>query len=154
VECPFCKSINIRVLESRTSDDSTSIRRRRECIDCNERFTTYERVEFTPIIVVKKSGSREIYSRDKLLQSIVRACSKDQIETTVLDEIIDRVEKLVYRNYSREIPSSDLGEMLMAELKKSEPMAFLRYASIFKRINSLDEFLQELNNIQKTLSNV
>ncbi len=140
--------MNIKVLESRTSDDNTSIRRRRECVDCNERFTTYERVEFNPIVVVKKSGSKEIYSRNKLLKSIVRACSKGQISTETLDSILEKVEKQMYRNYSREIPSSDLGEIVMGELKKLEPMAFLRYASIFKRINSLEEFLQELNHIQ------
>lgn len=152
MDCPFCKSINIKVLESRTGDDRSSIRRRRECLDCHERFTTYERIEFNPIVVIKRSGSKEIYSRDKLLQSIVRACRKDQFDTSTLDEILSRVEQTIQKNYSREILSSELGQIVMDELKRSEPMAFVRYASIFKRIDSVEEFLEELNNIKKTES--
>jgi transcriptional repressor NrdR len=147
VECPYCRSEDSKVLESRSADDSRSIRRRRECLTCLKRFTTYERVELTPIIVIKRSGSREVYSRDKLLASIVRSSSKAQISALTIDAIVDRVEALMYQDFPREINASLIGQMVMDELKKIDPMAYLRYASIFKKINSISEFLDEMNDL-------
>ena len=147
MECPYCRSEDSKVLESRSADDSRSIRRRRECLTCLKRFTTYERVELTPIIVIKRSGSREVYSRDKLLASIVRSSSKAQISALTIDAIVDRVEALMYQDFPREINASLIGQMVMDELKKIDPMAYLRYASIFKKINSISEFLDEMNDL-------
>jgi transcriptional repressor NrdR len=151
LRCPFCKSENLKVLESRSADDDRSIRRRRECIECEQRFTTYERVEFNPMIVTKKSGSKEIYSREKLVSSIVRSCSKSQITAITIDSIVDQVEATMYQRYSREVPSSALGSMVMAELKIQDPMAYIRYASIFKKINSIGEFIDEMKNLEDSV---
>lgn len=148
MECPFCRSQESKVLESRSADDSRSIRRRRECIDCQKRYTTYERVEFTPIIVIKKSGSKEVYSRDKLLASIVRSCSKAQISAMTIDEIVDRVEATMYQDFPREVPATLIGNMVMEELKRVDPMAYMRYASIFKNINSISEFVEEMRGLE------
>ncbi len=151
MRCPFCKSENLKVLESRSADDDRSIRRRRECIECQQRFTTYERVEFNPMIVIKKSGSKELYSRDKLISSIVRSCSKSQITALTIDSIVDQVESTMYQRYNREVPSSALGSMVMSELKIQDPMAYIRYASIFKKINSIGEFIDEMKNLEDTM---
>jgi len=149
VECPYCRSEDSKVLESRSADDSRSIRRRRECLACLKRFTTYERVELTPIIVIKRSGSREVYSRDKLLASIIRSSSKAQISALTIDAIVERVEARMYQDFPREINASLIGQMVMEELKKIDPMAYLRYASIFKKINSISEFVEEMNSLNE-----
>jgi transcriptional repressor NrdR len=153
VRCPFCHSEDLKVLESRSAEDERSIRRRRECIECSQRFTTYERVEFAPMIVVKNGGSKEVYSREKLVSSIIRACSKSQISALTVDKIIDKVESSMYQDFTREIPSRDLGEMVMKELKSIDPMSFLRYASIFKKINSISEFIEEISLIEERIIN-
>ena len=149
MECPYCRSEDSKVLESRSADDSRSIRRRRECLTCLKRFTTYERVELTPIIVIKRSGSREVYSRDKLLASIVRSSSKAQISALTIDSIVERVEARMYQDFPREINASLIGQMVMEELKQIDPMAYLRYASIFKKINSISEFIDEMNSLNE-----
>lgn len=148
MQCPFCQSEQLKVLESRSADDGGSMRRRRECLDCEQRFTTYERVEFSPIIVIKRSGSKEVYSRDKLISSIIRSCSKSEISALTIDAIVDCVETAMYKEYSREIPSSSLGAMVLCELKTREPMAYIRYASIFKNFNSVSEFLDEISQLE------
>ncbi len=153
MRCPFCHSEDLKVLESRSAEDERSIRRRRECIECSQRFTTYERVEFAPMIVVKNGGSKEVYSREKLVSSIIRACSKSQISALTVDKIIDKVESSMYQDFTREIPSRDLGEMVMKELKSIDPMSFLRYASIFKKINSISEFIEEISLIEERIIN-
>lgn len=152
MRCPFCQSEQLKVLESRSADEGGSMRRRRECIDCEQRFTTYERVEFSPMIVIKRSGSKEVYSRDKLISSMVRSCSKSEISALTIDSIVDSVEAEMYKAYGREIPSVALGEMVMQVLKQREPMAYVRYASIFKNFNSVAEFLDEIQKLDnKTL---
>ncbi|MDA0772222.1 MAG: transcriptional regulator NrdR [Cyanobacteria bacterium] len=147
MQCPFCESEQLKVLESRSADDGGSMRRRRECLECEQRFTTYERVEFSPMIVTKRSNSKEVYSRDKLISSIVRSCSKSEISALTIDHIVDIVETQMYKEYGREIPSTALGAMVMAQLKIREPMAYIRYASIFKNFNSVSEFLDEIQNL-------
>ncbi|MBT6844062.1 MAG: transcriptional repressor NrdR [Candidatus Melainabacteria bacterium] len=147
MQCPFCESEQLKVLESRSADDGGSMRRRRECLECEQRFTTYERVEFSPMIVTKRSNSKEVYSRDKLISSIVRSCSKSEISALTIDNIVDVVETQMYKEFGREIPSTALGGMVMAQLKIREPMAYIRYASIFKNFNSVSEFLEEIQNL-------
>jgi transcriptional repressor NrdR len=153
VRCPFCNSEALKVLESRSAEDQRSIRRRRECHDCTQRFTTYERVEFAPMLVLKNGGSKEVYSREKLVSSIVRSCSKSQISALTIDKIIDKVESFMYQDFTREIPSPELGEMVMKELKAIDPMSYLRYASIFKKINSISEFVEEMSLIEDQIIN-
>ena len=147
MQCSFCESEQLKVLESRSADDGGSMRRRRECLECEQRFTTYERVEFSPMIVTKRSNSKEVYSRDKLISSIVRSCSKSEISALTIDNIVDVVETQMYKEFGREIPSTALGGMVMAQLKIREPMAYIRYASIFKNFNSVSEFLEEIQNL-------
>ena len=147
MECPFCTRIDSRVLESRSTDDSRSIRRRRECSNCLKRFTTYERVEHIPMIVIKSGGSREVFSRDKLVSSIVRSCSKSQISALTIDEIVDDVESKMYKTARREINSTALGSLVMDSLKAADPVAYIRYASIFKKFSSIAEFIDEFKEI-------
>ncbi len=149
MQCPFCKSEDSKVLESRSAEDSRSIRRRRECLSCLRRFTTYERVELAPTIIIKNSGSREVYSREKLFNSIVRSCSKAQISGSMIDNVVDKVEGRIYQDFPKELESSKLGEMVLNELMKLDMVAYLRYASIFKKFNSVDEFVTELNDVLK-----
>lgn len=151
VECPFCKSEDSKVLESRSADDGRSVRRRRECLKCDERFTTYERVEVAPLLVIKKSGSKEFYSREKLFASIVRSCSKGQINALTIETIIDKVESQIYQSYSREISANFLGEIVMDELKMIDPMSYVRYASIFKKMHSIGDFIEELKALENSM---
>lgn len=148
VECPFCKSEDSKVLESRSAEDGRCVRRRRECLKCDERFTTYERIELAPLIVIKKSGSKEFFSREKLFASIVRSCRKGQINALTIEVIVDNVENKIHQNYCREIASATLGEIVMEELKFLDPMSYIRYASIFKNFNSVTEFIEELNILE------
>ena len=151
MRCPFCNSDNTRVLESRAIDEGASIRRRRECADCSKRFTTYERIEQSPIIVIKANGDKEVFARDKLLKSIVRACSKTQLSTLVIDGIVDDVESEIYKVYHREISSNELGEVVMKRLKVADALAYISYASIFKNFTSLVEFIDEIKELEDSL---
>ena len=151
MKCPFCNSDNTRVLESRAIDEGASIRRRRECGACSKRFTTYERIEQSPIIVIKANGDKEVFARDKLLKSIVRACSKTQLSTLVIDSIVDDVESEIYKVYHREISSNELGELVMRRLKDADALAYIRYASIFKNFTSLVEFIDEIKELEDSL---
>lgn len=153
MECPFCKFEDSKVLESRAAEDGRTVRRRRECLSCAERFTTYERVEMVPLLVIKKGGSKELYSREKLFASIVRACRKGQINALTVESIVDSVENRIYQCFSREIPAAILGEIVMEELKLIDPMSYIRYASIFKKINSISEFVEELKNLENSIVN-
>lgn len=139
------------MLESRAIDEGASIRRRRECGDCTKRFTTYERIEQSPIIVIKANGDKEVFARDKLLKSIVRACSKTQLTTLVIDGIVDDVESEIYKVFHREISSNELGELVMKRLKAADALAYIRYASIFKNFTSLVEFIDEIKELEDSL---
>ena len=151
MRCPFCNSDNTRVLESRAIDEGASIRRRRECADCSKRFTTYERIEQSPIIVIKANGDKEVFARDKLLKRIVSACSETQLSTLVIDGIVDDVESEIYKVYHREISSNELGEVVMKRLKVADALAYIRYASIFKNFTSLVEFIDEIKELEDSL---
>lgn len=151
MDCPFCSSQDTRVLESRSTEDNKSIRRRRECGDCVKRFTTYERIEFSPMIVAKISGSKEVYSRDKLIESIIRSCSKSQLTALTIDSIIDQVEAEMYKSNRREINSAALGNMVMDVLRAADPIAYLRYASIFKKFATVNEFISEIKGFEDDL---
>ncbi len=151
MECAFCSSKDTKVLESRSTEDNTSIRRRRECGACEKRFTTYERIEFTAMIVSKSSGSKEVYSREKLISSIVRSCSKSKISAVMIDSIVDQVEAEMYSTNRREISASLLGKLVMDALKERDALAYLRYASIFKKFSSVTEFIEEIKSLEDKL---
>ncbi|EKE04370.1 MAG: hypothetical protein ACD_20C00085G0027 [uncultured bacterium] len=145
--CPFCGYENSKVLESRTTAEKSSIRRRRECERCQQRFTTYEKIEFSPLLVLKRNGSREEYSREKLFNSVLTACSKCDIHVEIIDEIITDIETSV--SGKREISSFYLGEKLLEALKDLNQIAYVRYLSVFKRIKTLDELLTELKEYRE-----
>ncbi len=148
--CPFCNSENSRVLESRTTEEGTSIRRRRECENttCNKRFTTYERIEVMPVLVVKRSGEREPYSREKLRAGVVRACEKTLINATQIDNVIEVIENELAKQGKREVNSSVLGKLVLNELKDLDQIAYVRFASVYRQFRSIDDFIKELQELQ------
>lgn len=140
--CPFCGYENSKVLESRTTAEKSSIRRRRECESCQQRFTTYEKIEFSPLLILKRNGSREEYSREKLFNSVITACSKCDIHVEIIDAIITDIETSV--SGKREISSFYIGERILEALKELNQIAYVRYLSVFKRIKTLEELFIEL----------
>ena len=148
--CPFCNSENSRVLESRTTEEGTSIRRRRECenTSCSKRFTTYERVEVMPVLVVKRSGEREPYSREKLRAGIVRACEKTKVTADQIDTIIENIENELAKQAKREVNSSMLGELVLTELRDLDQVAYVRFASVYRQFKSIDDFINELQELK------
>ena len=155
MHCPFCNSENSRVLESRTTEEGNSIRRRRECEDssCNKRFTTYERIEVMPVLVVKRSGQREPYSREKLRGGIVRACEKTVITAEQIDNMIEDIENELAKQGKREVNSTVLGELVLNELKDLDQVAYVRFASVYRQFRSVEDFIKELHELQSDSSN-
>ena len=150
--CPICGFESSKVLESRTSSDKSSIRRRRECEGCQKRYTTYEKIEMVPLFVIKKNGAREEYSRDKLLNSIMMACKKCAIPEGIIEEIADRIELDLSIYGKREISTIYLGERILDTLKNINEVAYLRYLSIFREFKSAEDFRNEINSLSKQLS--
>lgn len=148
--CPFCSSPNSRVLESRTTEEGTSIRRRRECEnpDCNKRFTTYERIEVMPVLVIKKSGEREPYLREKLRSGIVRACEKTLITAEQIDNVIEHIENELAKQGKREVSSVMLGKLVLNELRELDQVAYVRFASVYRQFRGIDDFIKELQELQ------
>ena len=148
--CPFCNSPNSRVLESRTTEEASSIRRRRECenSECGKRFTTYERIEVMPVLVVKRSGEREPYSREKLRAGIVRACEKTLITAEQIDKLIESIENELARQGKREVSSAILGKLVLNELRELDQVAYVRFASVYRQFRSIDDFIKELQDLQ------
>src|SRR3989338_4015591 len=153
--CPFCNSENSRVLESRTTEEGSSIRRRRECENpsCTKRFTTYERIEVMPVLVIKRSGEREPYSREKLRSGIVRACEKTLINASQIDNVIEVIENELAKQGKREVSSSILGKLVLNELKDLDQVAYVRFASVYRQFRSIDDFIKELQELQSDNSN-
>lgn len=152
--CPFCNSVNSRVLESRTTEEGTSIRRRRECEDqsCGKRFTTYERIEVMPVLVVKRSGEREPYSREKLRSGIVRACEKTLITAEQIDNVIECIENELAKQAKREVNSTTLGKLVLSELKELDQVAYVRFASVYRQFRNIEDFIKELQELQSEQS--
>jgi len=149
--CPFCSHEDTKVLESRMSSEKACIRRRRECENCQQRFTTYERVEIHPVIVIKKNKSKEEYSREKIIKSIANSCVKCEIEQEIIEEIAARIEFGISLPGKKEITSAYIGEKVLEYLKPVNEMAYLRYLSVFKKFKTIEELYKELNNSEKTL---
>lgn len=152
--CPFCYSENSRVLESRTTEEGASIRRRRECenLSCSRRFTTYERIETMPVLVIKRSGEREPYSREKLRAGIVRACEKTLITAEQIDNVIEDIENELAKQGKREVSSAILGKLVLDELKDLDQVAYVRFASVYRQFRSIDDFIKELQELQSEQS--
>ncbi len=149
MKCPFCKSDDNRVIDSRASADGFAIRRRRQCEACARRFTTYERIEESPIRVVKKDGSREPFERRKILSGLIKACEKRPVSMDVLDEIVNQIEHQVTEQFDREVPSKFIGRLLMRELKKVDQVAYVRFASVYRDFKDVTEFVDEIRPMLK-----
>ncbi|MBU3760103.1 MAG: transcriptional repressor NrdR [Candidatus Omnitrophica bacterium] len=147
MRCPFCKAENDKVIDSRTANEGTIIRRRRECEDCSRRYTTYERIEEIPIHVVKKDGRREPYDRAKALDGIYKACGKRPVPLADQEAIVDELEKHLRDKYDKEIPSSAIGEFIMKRLGKVDQVAYVRFASVYREFQDVSHFMKELKSL-------
>ena len=148
MKCPFCSSESTRVLDSRPTEDNTSIRRRRECEDCGGRFTTYERYERLPFFVIKKDGRRERFNREKIMNGLLRACEKRPISLERLSSIVDSIEDEVTRSGRHEVLSQEIGEMIMAKLKLLDRVAYVRFASVYKEFRDIDHFMDIIKELK------
>ena len=144
MKCPYCGGSDDRVIDSRASGDGAAIRRRRECQACDKRYTTYERVEEVPRLVVKKDQRREAFSREKLLSGLLRACEKRPVPVGRLESLVDSVERHISENYDREVPARALGQLVVGELKGIDKVAYVRFASVYEEFSDVSQFIREL----------
>ena len=145
MKCPFCGDQESKVVDSRHSEDGNSIRRRRECIACQRRFTTYEVVESLPIIVVKRDGSRQSFDRNKILNAMVRAFDKRKVEMSDLERITTEIEQTIQNTLEREVSTDQIGEMVMERIKSVDEVAYIRFASVYRRFQDVESFIHEIN---------
>ncbi|MBW2367495.1 MAG: transcriptional regulator NrdR [Deltaproteobacteria bacterium] len=150
MKCPFCAELDNKVIDSRLSKDGNVIRRRRECLDCNRRFTTYEHIEEIPIMIVKKDARREVFLRDKLRAGMQRACEKRNISMDLIEEFIDDMERDLRETGKKEIPSSIIGEMVMKKLQQLDDVAYVRFASVYREFKDVNDFISELKGLLNT----
>lgn len=144
MKCPFCSYPESKVVDSRPTDESEKIRRRRECLSCKKRFTTYEMIENVPLIVIKKEGSRELFDRNKLQRGLMRACEKRPVTSEQLDDLVNDIEAYFQNLLAREVPSTKIGEYAMTRLKEIDEVAYVRFASVYREFKDLDSFMDEL----------
>ena len=149
MRCPYCENPDTKVIDSRPTEDGERIRRRRECIGCGKRFTTFEVVETTPIMVKKKDGSIQAFNRDKLLNGMIKSCEKRQVSIQDLEKAVDRIEYKIVNSLKPEISSVELGEMVMDELKKLDEVAYVRFASVYRQFSDVNTFFEELSELLK-----
>ncbi|MBQ6799358.1 MAG: transcriptional repressor NrdR [Oscillospiraceae bacterium] len=147
MKCPYCGYQESKVVDSRHAEDSTSIRRRRECLSCQKRFTTYETVESLPIIVVKRDGARQTFDRNKVLNGMLRACEKRPVTLPRLEAAVDDIEQILQNSLEREIRSEEIGELVMERLKPMDEVAYVRFASVYRQFKDINSFMAELNKI-------
>ena len=147
MKCPFCSHMEDKVIDSRPTEEGSAIRRRRECLKCGARFTTYEKIEDTPLIVIKKDGTRKIYDRNKIINCILKACSKRPVSITQVEDLAINVEQVILNTMKREITSTEIGELIMPRLKNLDEVAYVRFASVYKQFKDVDTFLAELSKI-------
>lgn len=147
MRCPFCGCNESKVVDSRPADEYTVIRRRRECENCSKRFTTYEKIEEMPLIIVKRDGSRELFQRQKIFNGILKACEKRPVSVKDIEDMVDSIEKELYNTMEKEIESKRIGEMVMAILKKVDDVAYVRFASVYKQFKDINTFMEELNKL-------
>jgi transcriptional repressor NrdR len=149
VKCPFCANVDDKVIDSREGRTGDTIRRRRECLKCARRFTTYERIDEIPYMVIKKDGRRERFERQKILQGLLKACEKRPVATPKLEAIVDEIEGVVQEATERELTTTEIGEMIMRGLKKLDKVAYVRFASVYMDFKDVQEFMSELKNLLK-----
>lgn len=148
MRCPFCHHADSRVLESRSAEGGQSIRRRRECLACQRRFTTYERIEFVPIAVVKRDGRRESFDRSKLLRGLIRACEKTGVAIETLESIVDDIEADVQQRSIREVPTQELGRLVLDRLRSLSEVAYVRFASVYQQFQGIRDFVETLDRLR------
>ncbi|PKM80671.1 MAG: transcriptional regulator NrdR [Firmicutes bacterium HGW-Firmicutes-14] len=149
MKCPFCGYMDSKVLDSRPADDGNAIRRRRECVECGRRFTTYEKIDEIPLVVVKKNGRREVFDRNKILGGIIRACEKRSISLHQMEEIVDNIEKEIRNRMETEVSTEQIGEKVMDELRNLDEVAYVRFASVYRQFQDVNSFFNELEDLLK-----
>ncbi|MBI4342914.1 MAG: transcriptional repressor NrdR [Candidatus Omnitrophica bacterium] len=147
MKCPFCGHEEDKVVDSRTSSDGVAIRRRRECLRCGKRYTTYEHVEEQPLMVIKKDGRREPFDRHKLLAGLVKACEKRPVSMDDLERLVDELERELSQHFEREAPSREIGERVMRRLHALDPVAYVRFASVYREFKDVEQFMRELKDL-------
>lgn len=149
MKCLYCDCIESKVVDSRSADDDRTIRRRRECTACGRRFTTYETIEVTPVLVVKNNGTRESFNAEKIRNGVIKSCEKRPVSMSVIDDLVADISKQVYNSMESEISTKAIGEMVMERLKKVDEVAYVRYASVYRSFKDLSSFMAELKQMMK-----
>ena len=149
MRCPYCFHLKDRVIDSRSSNENRSVRRRRECMKCKRRFTTYESLEEISIMVVKRDGRRETFDRNKIISGILKACEKRPVSLEKIENLVDRVERELYKKYEKEVKVEHIGELVMERLAKIDEVAYVRFASVYRQFKDINHFMTELKEILK-----
>lgn len=147
MRCPYCSNPESKVVDSRPADEGASIRRRRECLECHKRFTTYETMESLPLVVIKKDGSRQTFDKSKLLGSMLKACEKRSVSMSTLQSIADEIEQALQNDMDREVTTARIGELVMEKLKGVDEVAYVRFASVYRQFKDISTFMAELNKL-------
>lgn len=147
MKCPYCEYPESKVVDSRPTDEGQAIRRRRECISCAKRFTTYEKIEEIPTIIVKRDGNREVYDRNKLMNGIIKSCEKRPVSMATIEDMVDDIEKTIFNSMKNEITSIEIGELVMEKLKDVDEVAYVRFASVYRQFKDVNSFMQELKKL-------
>jgi transcriptional repressor NrdR len=150
MRCPFCDNTDTRVIDSRPTDEGFAIRRRRECDNCSKRFTTYEKVEEIPLIVIKKDGSREVFDRNKIMSGIIKACEKRPVSMAVIDKIVTEIERGLNNMMEKEMASALIGQFVMEHLKEIDEVAYVRFASVYRQFTDVNTFISEIESLLKS----
>ena len=149
MKCPYCGYKESRVVDSRPADEGSSIRRRRECLACHKRFTTYETMESLPLVVIKRDGRRQAFDKNKLMGSMLKSCEKRSVPTDTLERIADEIEQTLQNELMREIPSTQIGELVMEKLRDVDEVSYVRFASVYRQFKDINTFMDELNKLLK-----
>ena len=147
MRCPYCSHPESKVIDSRPAEEGASIRRRRECLECHKRFTTYETMECLPIMVVKKDGSRQSFDRNKVMAGLIRACEKRPVPYSTLENMVSEIEQVLQNKMEREIASTEIGELVMERLKKIDDVSYVRFASVYRQFKDINTFIEELSKL-------
>ena len=147
MKCPYCENTESKVIDSRPVDDGNAIRRRRECLACTRRFTTYEQIESVPLVVIKKDGKRQVYNRQKIFSGILRACEKTPVTVAQIESVVQDIEAELFNSMDSEIPASYIGNLVMDRLKKLDAIAYVRFASVYREFKDVSTFMEEINGL-------
>ena len=150
MKCPYCENTESKVIDSRPVDEGNSIRRRRECLSCTRRFTTYEQIESVPLVVIKKDGKRQVYNRQKIFSGILRACEKTTVTVAQIENVVQDIEAELFNSMDSEINASYIGDLVMDRLKKLDPIAYVRFASVYREFKDVSTFMKEINDLIKS----